>query len=335
MSQTLTVIALPYAAGTSVMGVVDIFNIANRISARINDTDEPLFRVRIVSADGEPVQCSSGYRLSVDGALTDTDPSELLFLAAFTIGGRREIEAAIESWQPVLPWFRERGPQQAMIATSCSGSFLLAEAGLLKGRAATTAWWLTKPFQERYPDVALDKEIICTRSDNLLLGAGTTSYQDVCLAIIEQFAGRHFARLTAKYLMVDNQRRSQAPYAILSLVDSEDKVVNRAEAWIRANLARDFRIEEAAEAVAVSPRTLIRRFQNTLGETPQGFTQMLRIEKAKVLLETTGLSFSEIVQRCGYNDESAFRRLFKRHCQLSPRDYRRRFNTAVEQPALE
>lgn len=79
----------------------------------------------------------------------------------------------------------------------------------------------------------------------------------------------------------------------------------------------------------MSPRTLIRRFQNVLGEAPQGFTQMLRIEKSRVLLETTQLSFPEIVQRCGYNDESAFRRLFKRHCQLSPRDYRRRFNTAV------
>lgn len=329
MSRTLSVIALPYASGTSIMGVVDIFNIANRISARINETETPIFDVRVISADGQPVECSNGHTISVDGSLEDVEPADLLFLAAFTLGGRREVGEAIESWRTVLPWFQEHAPDQALIATSCSGSFLLAEAGLLKGKQATTAWWLSKIFEERYPEVQFDRDAICTRTGNVLVGAGTTSYHDVCLAVIEQYAGKHFARLTAKYLMVDNQRRSQAPYAILSLIESEDKVVAKAEAWIRANLTKDFRIEQVAEAASVSPRTLIRRFQAALGETPQGFTQMLRIEKCKVLLETTQLGFSEIVQRCGYNDESAFRRLFKRHCQLSPTDYRRRFNTAA------
>lgn len=329
MSQTLSVVALPYSSGTSIMGVVDVFNIANMISARINDSDTPLFRIRVITADGEPVACSNGHRISADGSLEDIEPNDLVFVSAFMVAGRRDLDNAISSWDSVLPWFRERGPQQSLIATNCSGSFLLAEAGLLTGKVATTAWWLVKHFQERYPDVELDKDTICTRSGNLLVGAGTTSYHDVCLAMLEQYAGKHFARLAAKYLMIDNQRRSQAPYAILSLNDSDDKVVNRAEAWIRANLSKEFKIEQVAEAAAVSPRTLIRRFQAALGETPQSFTQILRIEKCKVLLETTQLSFSEIVQRCGYSDESAFRRLFKRHCQLSPRDYRRRFNTAT------
>lgn len=332
MSKTVSVIALPYCSGTSTMGVVDVFHIANRISARINDSDAPLFNVRVITADGEPVLCSNGHRITADGSLADVTSGDLLYVCAFMVANRRELERALSSWQPVLPWLAEHGPEQALIATNCSGTFLLAEAGLLSGKVATTAWWLSKHFSERYPDVELDRDCICTRVDNLLLGAGSTSYHDVCLAMLEQFAGKHFARLAAKYLMVDNQRRSQAPYTILSLVDSEDKVVRRAEVWIRANLSREFRIEQVAEAVAVSPRTLIRRFQTALGETPQGFTQLLRVEKCKVLLETTQLSFSEIVQRCGYNDESAFRRLFKKHCQLSPRDYRRRFNTASPAP---
>ena len=329
MSRTVSVIALPFVSGTSVMGVVDILNIANLIAARVNNNDEPLFTPRIISQDGEPVRCSNGYSISVDGSLADVKPSDLVFVASFTVASRQNLFDALASWQPVLPWFAEHGREQALIATSCSGAFLLAESGLLKGGRATTAWWLVKYFEERYPGVQLDSDSICTVSGNMLIGAGTTSYHDVCLALLEQYAGKHFARLTAKYLLVDNQRRSQAPYAILSLVDSEDKVVSKAESWIRANLTRDFKIEEVAAAVAVSPRTLIRRFQNTLGESPQGFTQIVRIEKCKILLETTQLSFAEIVRRCGYNDESAFRRLFKRHCQLSPRDYRRRFNTAT------
>lgn len=329
MAKQITVIALPQSAATSMMGVIDIFSIANRISERINGLDEPLFNTRLVSVDGEPVTCANGYTISVDGKLEDIKQEDILFIPGFILATRTDIERVVASWQSVLPWFQLHGRQQSLIATSCSGSFLLAEAGLLEGKQATTSWWLTQYFAERYPNVALDRDAICTLSGNIMCGAGTSSYQDVCLAILEEYAGKHFARLASKYLMVDNQRRSQTPYAILSAVASNDKVVLKAENWIRGNLTKDFRIDEIAAAVAVSPRTLIRRFQSTLGETPQAFTQKLRIEKCKTLLETTQLRFGEIVQRCGYNDESAFRRLFKRHCQLSPTDYRRRFNTAT------
>jgi len=329
MSKQITVIALPQSAATSMIGVIDLFCIANRISERINGLDEPLFQIRLVSFDGEPVTCANGYTISVDGKFEDIQPEDILFIPAFTVATQSEIDQVVASWQTVLPWFELHGKQQSLIATSCSGSFLLAEAGLLEGKRATTSWWLSQFFAERYPTVALDKDAICTLSGNVLCGAGTSSYQDVCLLILEKYAGKHFARLVSKYLMVDNQRRSQAPYAILSAVMSNDPIVLKAENWIRANLTKDFRIDEIAAAVAVSPRTLIRRFQSALGETPQAFTQKLRIEKCKILLETTQLRFGEIVQRCGYNDESAFRRLFKRHCQLSPLDYRRRFNTST------
>jgi transcriptional regulator GlxA family with amidase domain len=332
MSIAIDVVALPQTSGTAIMGVVDIFNIANRISERINELDEPLFKLRVLSADGKPVTCSNGHTLSVNGGLRDIKPENILFVAAFVMATREELAVSIKTWQPILPWFKQHGSKQALIATTCSGSFLLAEAGLLEGKQATTAWWLTTFFAERYPNVNLDPDAMCTQSGNIICGAGTTAYQDVCLALLEKFAGKHFARLTAKYMMIDNQRRSQAPYNILSLTEGNDKIVNKAENWIRANLARDFRIDEVAAEVAVSPRTLIRRFQNSLNETPQSFTQKLRIEKCKILLETTQMRFGEIVQRCGYNDESAFRRLFKRYCQLSPRDYRRRFNarTSIE-----
>ena len=329
MSRTISIIALPNSSGSQILGATDIFNIANIIANRINESDVPLFNIRVVSMDGEPVVCSSGYQISVDGALEDIQPSDIVYVTAFSIAHIKQLDDAFLHSQPAIAWLRSNGAQQEIISTSCSGSFLLAEAGLLDGKQTTTAWWLAKHFSERYPKVQMDFDAISTLSDNVLCGAGTTSYQDICMAIVEKYAGKHFARLTAKYLMVDNQRRSQAPYNILSAQDCEDAVVNKAEQWIRKNISTDFRIDDIAEAVSVSPRTLIRRFQNALGETPQSFMQKLRIVKCKILLETTQLRFSEIVPRCGYNDESAFRRMFKRHCQLSPRDYRRRFNTTA------
>jgi transcriptional regulator GlxA family with amidase domain len=329
MSKTINVIALPGSSGASIMGVIDLFSVANIIGERVNESSEPLFTLRVVSADGLPIKSWSGYSISVDASLDEINSDEIIYIPALAMADKAQIKPILQRYELFVQWLRDNGQQQAFIATHCSGSFLLAEATLLDGKQATTAWWLHKYFAQNYPDVELDVDAICTLSNNILCGAATSSYQDVCLSIVEKFAGKHFARLVAKYMMVDNQRRSQTPYAILGLVDSDDKVVNKAENWIRKNLSKDFKIEEVAEAVAVSPRTLIRRFQAVLSESPQSFTQKLRIEKCKILLETTQMRFGEIVQRCGYNDESAFRRLFKRHCQLSPRDYRRRFNSAA------
>ena len=312
------------ASGASVMGVVDLFAIANRIAGRVNQGDAP-FNVRVLSEDGEPVQCSNGYQLSVDGKLSEVAKTDIIYLAAFSIASRQELDNLLPRWKNFIPWFSEFDDTQELITSSCSGSFLLAEAGLLNGKTATSSWWLASVFVERYPAVKFDAQAICTESGNIICGAGTSSYQDVCLLIVERYAGKHFSRLLAKYLMIDNQRRSQALYVILSPDEHDDKVVAIAQAWIRKNLNQDFSIEQLADVAAVSSRTLIRRFQNSYGDSPQAFIQKLRIEKCKTLLETTQLTFAEIVVRCGYRDESAFRRLFKRYCQLSPNDYRRRF----------
>ena len=329
MTTRVNVLALNGAMAGSITGVKDLLSVANVIARRMNEASEPLFSVQIVSPDGAVVTTSSRCQILPDGGLELVQPGDMLFCPAFMIPHPADLDRAFVDWQPVLPWLREIAPQLAQVATNCSGAYLLAEAGLLKDGMATTAWWLCEDFRQRYPDVALDGNALCVRSGHLITGAASSAYYDVVLAIVEQQAGKHFARLMAKYMMLDNQRRSQAPYAILTLFDSQDDLVSRAEQWIRAHIAQDFRIEALASAMAVSPRTLIRRFQATLGESPQSFTQKLRIEKSKILLETTSLPFTDIVNRCGYADESAFRRLFKRYCQLSPREYRRRFSSAA------
>lgn len=329
MTHRITMLAVDGCWGTSLLGVSGVLHTANRIAGNIAPDSTPLFEYRLLSPEGKTVQCEDGHTVGVNGSLDDLDRPEILFLPAFSFANAKDVEAAVAGWQPLLPWLRDNAERFELVATSCSGTFLLAEAGLLDGHSATTSWWLRDVFARRYPHVHLDADAVCVRSGRFLIGGSSTSYMDVCLAITEQYGGKFLARLVSKYLLVDNQRRSQAPYAILSLVDNSDPVVERAERWIRRNLQREFRIEEVAAEVAVSPRTLIRRFQSSIGESPQSFTQRLRIEKSKILLETTGLRLGEIIQRCGYSDESAFRRLFKKYCQVSPREYRRRFNTGA------
>lgn len=328
---THRVVMIPFdgCSTTGAVGPIDLFGVANLISSRVTGSEEPLFEVLTYSLDGQPVTSSSGFTIPVSGDLSQVQAGDILYFTAGMVSGECELEQAIVNWQGLIQWLKENHHGMELVATHCSGSFLFAEAGLLNGQIATTAWWLTDAMKRNYPRITVDAEAGCTQAGKFLCGAASYSFQDVSLAIIEKYAGRHFARLVAKYMLIDNQRQSQAPYAILTLFDSNDPVVNKAEQWIRANLSKEFRVDDVAAHVAVSSRTLIRRFQKSLDESPQSFTQKLRIEKCKALLETTQMSFAEIVQRCGYSDESAFRRLFKRYCDLSPREYRKRFTKAA------
>ena len=202
-----------------------------------------------------------------------------------------------------------------------------AEFPLLEDKKVTTAWFLARELKKRYPGSNFQSSALLQKSSTLITGGATSAINDVVLAMVERFAGAHYSRLLAKYMLLDNQRSNQAPYAILSDISTEDDVILRATKWLRQNLAIDFCVDDIATEVGVSARTLIRRVRNGMNESPQSLTQKLRIEKSKVLLETTGLPLIEIVARVGYSDESAFRRIFSRLVGQSPIEYRRRFKS--------
>lgn len=324
MSKRVVLLGMDGVIATSILGTADLFDVANLIGRRIGG-QEDLFQVLRVSPNGQAFRCSNGVEIGVDGDLSRVQPGDILFTPAYRVSRGSDVDPLLSRWQAVGPWLHQVQASLELLVAHCSGVFMLAEAGVLDGGRATTAWWLHSALGRRYPAVSVETDDVWVQWRNILTGAATSAFYDITLQVIERYAGKHFARLLAKYMMLDNQRASQAPYAILPAGEIDDPLMNRAEQWLRANLQREFRVEELADAMAVSPRTLIRRFQKHLGESPQSYTQKIRIEKSKILLETTRLRLSEVVARCGYNDESAFRRLFKRYCGVSPGEYRRRF----------
>lgn len=332
MSHTVTLAVLPNSMATYVFGAVEALMIANTVARQTTGSDEPLYRWSLQSLDGKPVKTASGHRIDVDAALDPAEQGSCLLIPALGIADEPAFLKARQRYRNVVEFLRKAADSYDIVAASCGGSFLLAEAGLLDGRNATTSWWMAKIFQHYYPQVHWDTDAFTTLDGPFMLGGGGSAYQTLILAMIERTAGHNIARIVSRYIMVDAQRPSQASYAI-NLNTSEDRVVRKAESWIQRHIEQDFRIEDVANAVAVSPRTLIRRFKNHLDESPQAFIQRMRVERSKLLLETTRLSFSEIVQRCGYNDESAFRRLFKRLCHVSPGEYRRRFQAVGNRAA--
>jgi len=209
----------------------------------------------------------------------------------------------------------------ATLAAGCASTFLLAETGLLNNRRATTTWWLGPLFRERYPLVELDTDRIVVADWPIVTGGAAMAQMDLMLAIVSKFAGPKLAGACANYLLLD-QRRSQVPFMAVNYFASQDPKIARAEKWVRDNVARDFAMEELADAVALAPRTFARRIAATCGVAPIQFVQRIRLETARTLLETTRLSVEEIARRVGYAEPSTLRRLIRRDTKHSPGHFR-------------
>ena len=209
----------------------------------------------------------------------------------------------------------------AALAASCASTFLLAETGLLDGRRATTTWWFAPLFRQRYPTVELLAEQMVVADWPMATAGAAMAQMDLMLAVIGRFAGPSLATACANYLLLDG-RRSQAPFMAITYLASQDPKMAKAEKWVRDNVAHDFAIEELARAVALAPRTFARRTAATCGVSPIQFVQRIRLETARLLLETTRLSVDEIARQVGYAEPSTLRRLIRRDTKHPPGHFR-------------
>jgi transcriptional regulator GlxA family with amidase domain len=213
------------------------------------------------------------------------------------------------------------------MASACSGAILLAQAGLLARRRATTCWWLADWFGSRFPDVRLDPGRLVVRDGDRWTAAAGTAYLHLCLELVEEFAGREVAAATARLALVEPRRGSQSPFLgrQSQSAGAGAGVADRAARWIEDRLATGISIAAMARALHTTERTLHRRFHASFGVSPLAHLQSRRIALAKRLLESGDDTLERIVERCGYRDASSFRKLFAREVGMTPREYRLRF----------
>jgi transcriptional regulator GlxA family with amidase domain len=320
------VLAIDGCYASSVTALTDVFALANQFFARGQPGAGPLFAYRVVSPDGAPVTASSGLGLAVNGGLPRA-PADVVFLPAFQYRGDEPLVRQVEGAVAALgSWLVRQHAAGATIAAGCSGAFIAAQLGLLDGKVATTSWWLEALFRRRYPRVDLRLDELVTEDGRLLCAGPVNAHFNLALRLVERAGGLDLALQCARALLVDANRCSQLPYAVLPGTTSHhDPLVERAEAWMRRHLREPFDLPQVARAIGASHRNLIRRFRAAHGRTPIAWLQDLRVETAKRLLESTRLDFDAIVARVGYQDASSFRRLFRLRTELAPREYRRRF----------
>ena len=316
---------------TSVTGPQDLFNIANSIWHYFEGEDaEPLFRVRLVSASGDPVKTSSGIVIEADKQLSQLEQCDFLLVAAYHYSAEKTLSRFIEHQRENYQDLHRLHDSGCLIGAYCSATFILADSGLLNEANATTSWWLANSFRRRFPAINLILDELVVEKNNVWTAGATTSYLNLCLKIVEKLAGQQIANQVSKVLLVDNNRLSQMPYMQLSSsVRHKDSVIAKCQDWIQSNISNSISLEDMSEICAMSKRNFIRRFKKAVGETPATYLQRLRIEAAKRYLESTDWNLEQIIEKVGYEDSSAFRRVFQKLTSLSPTAYRSKFSLSA------
>ncbi|QLB59508.1 helix-turn-helix domain-containing protein [Acinetobacter indicus] len=317
------IMAYDGALASAITGVADLFSLAGISWNRIQKQDiQRLFQVQIASPQGKTVQCSNGLRIEAHLAYSEIQQADLLVIP--TLAG--SIEQILEKNQLLMNVLQQADQAQCLIAGNCTGNFFLAEAGILKGRSATTHWGFKDLFQQRYPEVHLQADRLITQSDHVYCAGGGLAWFDLGLHLIERFYGFEIAIQTAKSFVLDFRRDNQLSYSLMRMSKPhQDGLVKEIQHWLEQHFSENLNMEDVAARFNISPRTLIRRFKAVLDVAPNQYVQAIRIEAAQKRLEETEQPIDRIMQMVGYEDPSSFRRLFRKKTGLTPMEYRQRF----------
>ncbi|MFI5805209.1 GlxA family transcriptional regulator [Streptomyces sp. NPDC051561] len=299
-----------------VTGPVEVLSGAGYVTGRPYD-------IRTASLDGTPIRTSSGLTLTPDGRLADftarLGPTAMLLVPGGT--GTRDSDPRL------VDWLREHAPGAGRIVSVCTGAFLLAAAGLLGGRRATTHWNFTDRLARKHPEIDVDPDSIYVRDGKISTAAGVTSGIDLALALVEEDHGRETALTVARHLVVFLRRPgNQAQFsAQLSAQTAVREPLRDVQQYISEHPQADLSVEALAARARLSPRHFARAFQAETGTTPGRYVERVRVEHARRLLEDSPQGVECISRACGYGTPEAMRRAFVKTLGTGPAEYRRRF----------
>lgn len=322
----VVIVYCPDGSVSSSIAPLEVFYAAGtRWNLCMSSVPEPRFSITTVSADGRPVIGGAGVRLIPDKALADVERADLVLVPA----GGTDIDIMLEKNAGVIPWLRDMHQRGALIAGVCTGTAILAEAGLLDGRRATTHWAIAELYRARFPKVDWQPQFLVTEDRGVLCGGGVYAAIDLALYIVEKLCGRDIAVGCAKSLVLQMPRTYQESFSVVPFSRGHtDQVIRRAEDWLHNHFPDDIDLDAVAAEFALAPRTFLRRFKAATGETPLVYLQGLRIAAAKRMLEDDRLTIQEVGLAVGYEDSAFFREVFKRHARISPSAYRERYGQA-------
>jgi transcriptional regulator GlxA family with amidase domain len=318
----ITIVAFEGCMTSAVYGQADAFAMAAYISGRRADASWSGHDVRIATPDGKPVQGYGGHLIEAHCAIGEARDSDVVLIPPIF----NDIVETLSQEKALISWLSSFPPRSTLLASTCTGAFVLAEAGVLDGRRVTTNPAFSALFEQRYPAVrlALEQRLI---DDNMVICAGaTTAYLNLAVHVIDRLAGHDLAVATAKALSIDRNPESQLPYFLfIAPKDHGDDRVLQLQSWIETHHGEPIGIDDMVHAAGMSVRNLNRRFRSATGMSPRDYLRRVRIETAKRLLEAPNAPIDRVAGEVGYGDTRAFIRAFGAVAGLSPGQYRQRF----------
>src|SRR3990170_1802136 len=288
--------------------------------------ESPVFKVQLVGLSKETPVSGGLFTVHSDELLQDVKKTDLIIIPA--IDG--EIKTAIENNKEFIPWIIKQYKNGAEVASLCLGAFLLASTGLVNGRKCATHWMAANEFRKMFPDVDLVTEKIITDEQGIYSSGGAFSYLNLILYLIEKYTGRDTAVLSAKVFAIEIERDSQSPFIIFQgQKEHEDEPIKKAQVFIEKNFQDKITVDQLASMFALGRRNLERRFKKATSNTVVEYIQRVKIEAAKMSLETSRENVNEVMYKVGYTDTKAFRTTFKKITGISPVQYRNKYNRDI------
>jgi transcriptional regulator GlxA family with amidase domain len=319
MARRLVLVVFPDLQLLDLAGPLEVFAMADRFS----DSEVSEYATEVVSPDGGVIRASNGLEIGANRAIgACRGPIDTLVV----VGGRGVAQAIVDD--RLVAWIRSAAQRSRRVTSVCSGAFLLARAGLLDGRSATTHWARCARLARLFPEVTVDPDPIFIRDGNVWTSAGVTAGMDLALALVEDDLGPERAREIARYLVLFVQRsggQSQFSAQLAAQRPERDTLVQLAS-WIADHLGDDLSVPVMAARTSMSVRNFSRRFAQEFGSTPAAYVEAVRVEAGRRLLETTRRGLTDIARDCGFGTVETMHRSFQRTIRVTPGQYRQHFS---------
>ncbi|QNF33984.1 helix-turn-helix domain-containing protein [Adhaeribacter swui] len=305
----------------SIEGPRQVFTEVNKL---LKSMGKPaLFQVQLVGLVKEVPAAGGIYTVYTDVLAPDVKKTDLIIIPALD----GDMVKTLETNREFIPWVVQQYQNGAEVGSLCVGAFLLASTGLVNGRKCATHWMAAKDFRKMFPEVNLVEDKIITDEQGIYSSGGAFSYLNLILYLIEKYVGRDIAVFMSKAFQIDIERKSQSPFVIFNgQKDHEDEVIKKAQEIIENSVTEKITVDQLADTLALSRRNLERRFKKATANTVVEYIQRVKMEAAKMSLETSRENVNEVMYNVGYSDPKAFRDTFKKITGLSPVQYRSKYN---------
>lgn len=307
----------------NIEGPRQVFTEANQFLHNIGKP--PIFKIELVSLTKE-AQLNDGLYTVSTRLLKDVNKTDLIIIPAMY----GDLQKAIEVNKDFVPWILNQYKAGVEVASLCLGAFLLASTGLLDGKKCATHWLAANIFRKMFPNVNLQEDKIITDENRIYSSGGAYSSLNLILYLVEKYAGRDIAVFCSKAFQIDIQRDSQSPFTIfIGQKEHKDEPVKKAQEFIESNFQKKISVDQLATMFALSRRNLERRFKKATSNTVIEYVQRVKIEAAKLSLESSRNNVNEVMYKVGYSDTKAFRTTFRKITGLSPIQYRNKYNREI------